>query len=389
MIMSAYKTAVSFAHNFHTKIVEEKRKLPYNINIIDELHINENAHSRILCKLLLYGQDAGTYDILKSLINYIKTSHGQNSEFQRITVDKPHVTQEESRIDLWVRDTKYAIIFENKIYNAQDQEAQLSRYIEKTIAEGYSLHNIFVMYLSSTGQEPEDQSWGKYKLDFEKRYINLSFKDDIIKWLKDQVLPNVKLKDIYLQSAITQYIDYLEGLFFLRTIQNQMNMNLDKFLISEFGLQGGKAASNFDILQSKIEDLNEVLNAMIALQKKYKNAIIRDWQEKTRQLFPMLCHDQFADYTDVYVPQANGKVVKAYISEENNKLYCQIEYDGDLTEEERNKAATDLATFGDLLPQSYPYCLWKYLPYDAFDEVYDLFVKVTKRLLNMSQQKSN
>ena len=60
MIMSAYKTAVSFAHNFHTKIVEEKRKLPYNINIIDELHINENAHSRILCKLLLYGQDAGT-----------------------------------------------------------------------------------------------------------------------------------------------------------------------------------------------------------------------------------------------------------------------------------------------------------------------------------------
>ena len=30
---------------------ELKQELPYHINVIDELHINENAHSRILTQL--------------------------------------------------------------------------------------------------------------------------------------------------------------------------------------------------------------------------------------------------------------------------------------------------------------------------------------------------
>jgi len=32
----------------------ELSKLPYNINLLDEIHANENTHSRILAKLLKY-----------------------------------------------------------------------------------------------------------------------------------------------------------------------------------------------------------------------------------------------------------------------------------------------------------------------------------------------
>ena len=30
---------------------KKKRKMPFHFNVIDELHANENAHSRILIKL--------------------------------------------------------------------------------------------------------------------------------------------------------------------------------------------------------------------------------------------------------------------------------------------------------------------------------------------------
>ena len=47
-----YKKLLNFSREFHKRYMEEKLKLPYHINVIDELHINENGHSRILLKLL-------------------------------------------------------------------------------------------------------------------------------------------------------------------------------------------------------------------------------------------------------------------------------------------------------------------------------------------------
>ena len=46
-------------------------KLPYHLNVIDELYINENGHSRILAKLLQYKNENRHYDMLESLITYI------------------------------------------------------------------------------------------------------------------------------------------------------------------------------------------------------------------------------------------------------------------------------------------------------------------------------
>lgn len=54
---------LKFAENLNKDIENKKKGLPYNINVIDELHINENAHSRILCKLLQYKNDEGKYEM--------------------------------------------------------------------------------------------------------------------------------------------------------------------------------------------------------------------------------------------------------------------------------------------------------------------------------------
>lgn len=381
-VINSYSELITLSVNFKKTLDEEKLKLPYNINVIDELHINENAHSRILYKLLLYKDARGEYEILKSLISYIINNYAKASAFEGIEVEKPSITQEVERIDLWVRDKTYAIIFENKIYNAQDQEAQLARYIDKTKAKGYREDQIFVIYLSSTGEDPDEQSWKGYKPLYDDRYINLSFRNDILKWLKEMVLPNIRIKDVYLQSAVTQYIDYLEGLYYLRTIESNLNMNLNKFLISQLDLEENDPQKNFNTLQEKINDMNEVVNAMHSLQDSYKQIIIKDWKARTMAQFPNLSPCQFNDYSSVSIPDANGKTIKVFINEDRNGLYCQVEYIGTASDEERKISGTIIESLKDILPSSTQHGVWRYLPHNAFDDVFSLFEKVIQRLCN-------
>ena len=143
---SSIQSTLDFAEEVVGTIVRNKHLVPYHLNLIDELHINENGHSRILYKLLEYCDPDGDYIFLKSLLKYI----AKNCEaFEKICVTNPEITQEQCRIDLWVRDRAggYAIIFENKVYNATDQAAQIARYIECTQGNGYPLDKIFVIYM--------------------------------------------------------------------------------------------------------------------------------------------------------------------------------------------------------------------------------------------------
>lgn len=238
----------------------EKLKLPYHLNIIDELHINENGHSRILMRLFCYRNANGEYEFLKSFIDYI-LSNTHSGEFKRIKIENPSITQELQRIDLWVRDKSYAIIFENKVYEAVDQDAQLHRYIEKTKDDGYNTNDIFVIYLPQNYHEPNEQSWGKYKKAFESRFAIIPFQDDIIRWLKENVLPNIKYRDQYLFSAVTQYIDYLEGLFGLRTINKQLNMNFKRLLVTILIFKVVKVTVNVIIFfRRRLKTLMRLLN---------------------------------------------------------------------------------------------------------------------------------
>lgn len=185
--------------------------LPYHLNIIEELHANENAHSRILAKLFQYKDPNDRHVILKEFVDYLIENNQNNpeQEFANIQIKNPIITYEEKRIDIWIKDEKYAIIIENKVYDAEDQEAQLCRYIDETL-KGYNKENIFVIYMPSSTRDASEQSWGNYKEEFKNRYSIVSFNQDVIKWLKEKVYPNLTLKEVYLRSAIEQYIDYLE-----------------------------------------------------------------------------------------------------------------------------------------------------------------------------------
>jgi hypothetical protein len=382
-IVQEYRSLFDLSDAFQRKLADEERHLPYHINVIDELHINENGHSRILCKLLCFANSKGEYEILESLVDYIiRISH--LSEFERIEIANPIITQEISRIDLWVRDRdkKYALIFENKIYNATDQDAQLSRYIDKTIADGFKEKDIFVIYLSQSGNKPNPNSWGNYENEFSSRYINLSFYDNILPWLKNDVFPNIREKDVYLKSAINQYIDYLEGLFFLRTIDNIMNMNLDKLISDHFELDKCKNdKERACLLQEKMNELQDLIQKMQSLKNRTRQIIFEEWKRITKDRYPDLHPLEKGYFTDVSFNNISGKKVNVFIHEDA-QLYCQVQFDTDLPQEERKVENSKIMTLKDILPEPKKNpndCVWKYFSKDDYDGVFNLFIEVVER----------
>ena len=379
-VIEEYRKLFGFAEEFVKLMHREERQLPYHMNVIDELHINENAHSRILLKLLQFKNENGEYEFLDSLLRYVKDKN-RISQFLDIQIKKPTITQEEARIDLWVRDKKTgcSIIFENKVYNAQDQDSQISRYIDKTIGEKFDVKNIFVVYLSSMGKEPDGQSWGEYKEEFKDRYINLSFRDDIITWLKKNVLPNIRYKDVFLYTAIIQYIDYLEGYFNLRTINKQMNMNLESLITSHLELDKfGDTIAQIEALNEKRSNFMELINAIDSLKNNLRHRVFDEWKQKVQILYPEF----------VYETSRNDKVsVRFYLKEkpfivrinEDSRLYCQVEF-----EDGSEVKNTPLINLYDMLPEprneeKINNGIWKYFGSDDYNQVYDLFCKVVER----------
>jgi hypothetical protein len=268
----------------------EEKELPYQINLIDELHAKENAHSRILNKLLQRNVkgDSKKFEILRSLIQYITKKH-PDKEFKNIKIEEPNIMSEKQHIDLWICDKGYAIIFENKIHWAKDQKKQLSRYIEETL-KTYKKEQIYLIYLSPiSNKDPEEQSWGEYKEDFKNRYLKLSFKDDILTWLKDDVLPNIRRKDTLLSSALDQYIDYLEGLFSLRTINNKMNMELQNFIRERLKLQDSPEI-DITILNKKKDEFTKVINQIDSLITEENQKIVigylTQWAKQLEKDYP-------------------------------------------------------------------------------------------------------
>jgi hypothetical protein len=364
------------------KVVAEKAasKLVYHINVIDELHANENAHSRILAKLLQQSApESKRFEILESFVQFLQKKSPDS--FGNIAVDQPNVTQEAERIDLWIRDKNYAIIVENKIYWAGDQAAQIERYIDTTRSYGYAEAQIYVVYLTPVyDKEPDRQTWGKY-YDSElhrERYVQLSFREDILLWLKESVLPNVRIKDTYLRSAIEQYIDCLEGIFDLRTINKQINMELQEFIKKELGLNG-TPQENVAKLLAKEEELSKVNSQLQLLKDEAEKTIFREWQSALvtdYRGYELVAEE--GTRAGILIPVGDN-TVRVSISFDS-KLYCQVDIDHLVGAEKilPESVKAKLEHILDLKNNNGQ--IWKYFPRYAYNDVFKCLIDVIKIL---------
>lgn len=286
------KLLIKLAAELNEVILKEKNRLPYSINLIDELHINENAHSRILNVLLQYCND-GHHPIYESFIEHIFNT--SISKAQTLKIQSPIFSCEEDRIDLLVKEAgKYAIIIENKVRGAGDQNSQIERYIDKVHNMGFDSKHIYVMYLTKDGTKEVSESsltpFAQKELDYStdnSRFITINYKEDILPWLEEIVLPSCKLKETLLISAITQYIDFLKGYLNLKpqqiVTQNIMNTTVKETLKLETLAQTLQVNNNLSILQESIDSIIQEHVDIIAQEK-----IINPLESFLKEKYPVL-----------------------------------------------------------------------------------------------------
>lgn len=232
---------------------EGLKNLPYNVNVIDELHASENAHSRILNKLLQYQHD-GHFVFFESFVEKVLKLN-----LDKLDIKSPVFTSEKDRIDvLIVEKNKYAIIIENKIHGAIDQTGQLDRYIKKVQdQEKIHIDKIYVVYLTREGEkEISDDSLSKLnRQKLAERYSPRNYRDDILPWLRTLLpVPNGE-EQIY--CAVKQYTDHLDNLFELNPNMQKMNNQIIYELINEY-----KKLPLTD-LSNRINDLEKLKKDML------------------------------------------------------------------------------------------------------------------------------
>lgn len=254
----------------------KKAALPYSLNVISELHADENANSRILKGLLQYSCN-GQFPILRSFIELIDSLADCEVD---IPIKKPELTNEEGdergRIDLLIQEKKsYAIIVENKIWDAYDQKKQIEKYIDYVERLGVPKRKIFVVYLTHDGNKKisDDSLTDKAKKYLgcsnksNGRFICMNFMDDIMPWLDTLVDMEDVQKEPLLSSAIIQYGDYLGKIFDARKEDIEIENELEKKLMEKLQIE------NFQELLQVREDVDRLYDCVISKTNDWINNI--------------------------------------------------------------------------------------------------------------------
>ncbi|EKT3957324.1 PD-(D/E)XK nuclease family protein [Flavobacterium psychrophilum] len=321
-VKTKFSHSINLLDKFSFVYDSEINKLPYRLNLLDDLSTNENAHSKFLIRLLQH-QSA-----LINFINFINNDKSSNFTFDVSTIKKPILTYEKLRIDGLIKENnKYAIIIENKIHNAVEQEHQIGRYINKCKSIGFSVEQIFVIYLTRTERDNHsEQTWGnEYSLaNFNKRYSKLSYESKILPWL-ESYLRTLSPKEELIKSAVIQYIDHLKHFFNKKEIYSKMNAELQNFLTTELNLNTDNAES-IEVVERKISEISNLKEQLEELARVTKKKLFEDWKKNLDEHFEFTEYVKFNQSKDSFIKtgvtlEYEGKVFSILIEHNYKSIY--------------------------------------------------------------------
>lgn len=321
---------------------EQEAALPFHINVIDELHANENAHTRILTHLLKYKED-GKHVILSSFLKQLPTFNVESFD-----IEKSKIYFNKDYIDgLIEKDEEYAVIIENKIHWAGDQDKQIERYVNTEIKRGIPSDKIWVIYLTRDGRK-KVESYSlteKTKKILGDRFQEMDYYHNILPWLKESVLPNCRLKEEWLESAIKQYIDHLEGLFDLRDSRMTFRKKVQRQISNSIGCtQDMSRGEVYSKLHAYLHTLGELQNIVDNSMKSLIKPIIERLQDTTEEVLGELCPDEEISFYNgihngffqVFLKKWTTKVHFEWIPFNEKRLFSGTEYTFVLHVEQNN-----------------------------------------------------
>lgn len=183
--------------------IDNQKTHPKAMNVLDPsfASMNENQHTSFLCGLLNY-EYCGRRPFLESFIGMITEDTARFAD-----ISKVRVTTQDHYIDCLISDGTQAIIIENKVCGAADQDKQLESYIADQEQSGIPSGNIYVVYLTLSGGSPAPYSLSQEDIAKQKsRYTERNY-NDILQWLQKDVLYACHYHEKLLTASIEVYID--------------------------------------------------------------------------------------------------------------------------------------------------------------------------------------
>ena len=301
---------------------EEKPKLLFHLNLLMsaiEGRMKETAHSRFLWELLRLPK------ILESFAKrFFPDSFSISEKYQLNIPDK-------FRIDISLQTETDFFIFENKVNDAPEQCGQIYRYVQHALNEGYREDHIHVLYLNSvTHDAPSKYSLtkdGEEKESIpEKVHVNIiSYKVEIVSWLQeiDREIPN---EEIYLKSAILQYLDYLKEKFQISNRYDNMKNRIkqqinDKLFNEDMGL-----LEHLQVIEDTMSQLETLKSYLDELEWSDKAIRFQEWFEQLVKVYPIEMYKwERNDDWNIHIDfQYHGYNLSAVLTVDNGLLYCGI-----------------------------------------------------------------
>ena len=268
---------------------EQEEKLPIRVNSIQDLWPDEPKVSSILAGFFRQRIN-GDYQVLKSFIYYC---FGGTFPYQieKPTIEAEIEVKDLKRVDILVYEKeKYAIIFENKIWDAEEQTNQLANYIKGMYEPkyGFTDEQIYIVYLPSTDEHrPTSRSWNKtYQQVFESRFKSISFREGIIEWLESDDLKVID-DECFAHSRFL-FIDYLKRVFDLTETDNMENQKISELIRKELELSVNDICYNIAKLTAKQNEITECVNQLERMRKDYCGEMLKVWSARLAHDFPNL-----------------------------------------------------------------------------------------------------
>lgn len=278
----SYDILIKLVSEIASKEKEERAKLPYNANIIDNegIRIDENAHSRILAKLLNYAGHDHSFPIYQTFLDLLKN---KCYSVRNIIIHNPNIKPEKERIDILIDESPtYSIIIENKVCWAVDQPEQIERYIKKIQSHKVPNEGIFVVYLTWNGcKKVKDISLtekAKNILNYDDnklcRFIELNYKDDLLPMFELAATQIDRDKEPLLYSSLIQYADYWKGKFLMRDDEKKIPQKIAKYMANELNVNSVqdclKISNEWDSFQNALDEKQNELMKQVLVEKVVK-----------------------------------------------------------------------------------------------------------------------
>ena len=269
---------------------EERKKLPYRLNVLIDANPLEPDVSRILAGFFMQKTN-GDYRVLK---DFVRTFWGDSlaAMITNPTISTEETVKGDYRIDILIYEKdKYSIVLENKIWEAVDQPHQLANYIDAMLSSryGFSMDQIYVAFLPKTkDHHPSSNSWksqedgNSYKEVFHDRYRLIDFEESILPWLESSKAVQGVSEDYFVHSRIL-FIDFLKRRLDLDSIDKMEKKELEKKLKER--LYTDDAVADAGKLLQMIDKLpripmDEVVKQLTKLRKERTVKAMQQWIDK-------------------------------------------------------------------------------------------------------------